>query len=47
VVISIDAGSPVQRLRALHPPGHDVGVSLRQQFDQARGGTLFIDDITI
>jgi DNA-binding NtrC family response regulator len=48
VVFSIDAVSPGTGAPNASPArrAHDDGVNLRQQFDQARGGTLFIDDIT-
>jgi DNA-binding NtrC family response regulator len=48
VVFSIDALSPCTGAPSASTArrAHDDGVSLRQQFDQARGGTLFIDDIT-
>ncbi len=48
VVCSVDAVSPGVEAPTASPArrARDDGATLRQQFDRARGGTLFIDDIT-
>ncbi|HLG57551.1 MAG TPA: sigma 54-interacting transcriptional regulator [Vicinamibacterales bacterium] len=46
VVLSINAVSPCAEAPSTSADRtHDDGVRLRQHFDHARGGTLFIDDI--